>query len=95
MFRKGDYIVTLSGNFGGNCAKENYCFKQRIDHTGIYPEVDLQGHYHNGHSVMSFDKKGKLEDWRYATKEEIAQYNKLNKPFNVTTMQTKTIPYYQ
>lgn len=92
-FKKGDYIVTLKGNFGGNCAKENYCFKQRINHTGIRPEVDLNNNLKNGHDVMSFDKKERLYDWRYATAEEITEYNLRGKPYDVTTLTTKQYDY--
>jgi len=92
MFRKGDYIVTLKvkNDYGYNCARDNYCFKIRINHKGIYPEIDLLGNTLNGHDVMSFDKKGLLTDWRYATSEEIAEYDRLGKPFDVTTMNMKT-----
>ena len=92
-FKKGDYIVTLKGNFGGNCAKENYCFKQRINHTRIRPEVDLNNNLKNGHDVMSFDKKERLYDWRYATAEEITEYNLRGKPYDVTTLTTKQYDY--
>jgi hypothetical protein len=90
MFRKGDYIVTLKVPNGYNCAKKNYCFKIRIDHKGIYPEIDLKGSKSNGHDILSFDKKESLLDWRYATPEEIAEYDRLDKPYDVTTLNTKT-----
>lgn len=89
MFKKGNYIVTLKGKFGGNCAKENYCFKQRINSNAIFPERDLSGNDSNGHAVMTFDKKEWLEDWRYATKEEIEHYNKINKPYDINTLPKK------
>lgn len=86
MFYKGDYIVTLDVLDGYNCARKNYCFKQRIDNKAIYPEVDLQGSRENGHAVMSFDKNEYLKDWRYATPEEIAEYERIGKPYDVTTL---------
>lgn len=89
-FKKGDYIVTLDVESGGwNCARNNYCFKQRVDNKGIYPVVDLGGSKTNGHDIMSFDKQKYLKDWRYATPEEIAEYDRIGKPYDVTTLQKK------
>lgn len=87
MFKKGDYIVTLKVSTNASrCGKDNYCFKQREDNRSIHPEIDLGGSKHNGNNTLSFDKQYKLEDWRYATKEEIAEYDRLDKPFDVTTL---------
>ena len=96
MFYEGDYIVTLDVEDGCNCARKNYCFKQRVDNKGITPAVDLQGSKANGHAVMSFDKKQWLKDWRYATQEEAAEYERVGKPYDVTTLQKKkeSIPEY-
>lgn len=96
MFYKGDYIVTLDVEDCYNCARKNYCFKQRINDTGIYPAVDLQGSTGNGHGVMSFGKKEWLKDWRYATPEEAAEYERIGMPYDVTTLQKKeeSIPEY-
>lgn len=96
MFYEGDYIVTLDVENGWNCAKKNYCFKQRINFTGMAPEVDLNGSTSNSHSVMSFDKKQCLKDWRYATPEEVAEYERIGKPYDVTILQNKeeSIPEY-
>jgi hypothetical protein len=96
IFHKGDYIVTLDVEDGYNCAKRNYCFKQRVDYTGIYPAVDLKGSTGNGHGAMSFDKKELLKDWRYATKEEADEYERIGKPYDVTTLKSKekSIPEY-
>lgn len=90
MFYEGDYIVTLDVEGGDwNCARKNYCFKQRLDNKGIYPAIDLKGSTGNGHTVMSFDKKEYLKDWRYATPEEAAEYERIGKPYDVTTLQKK------
>ena len=96
MFYKGDYIVTLDVEDGYNCAKRNYCFKQRANNKGIYPAVDLKGCRGNGHGAMSFDKKEYLKDWRYATPEEAAEYERIGQPYDVTTLQKKeeSIPEY-
>jgi len=96
MFYEGDYIVTLDVENGWNCAKKNYCFKQRMNFTGMAPAVDLNGSTSNSHSVMSFDKKQCLKDWRYATPEEAAEYERIGRPYDVTTLQKKeeSIPEY-
>jgi hypothetical protein len=96
MFYAGDYIVTLDVEDGYNCARKNYCFKQRITNKGITPEVDLRGVKYNSHTAMSFDKKSHLKDWRYATPEEAAEYERIGKPYDVTTLQKKeeSIPEY-
>jgi hypothetical protein len=86
-FKEGDYIVTLEINsFDTNCAKNNYCFKQRVTGTSIKPCVDLSGSGINGNHNLRFDKSRNLIDWRYATKEEIAEYDRLGGPYDVTTL---------
>lgn len=88
MFKTNDYIVTLQliPRFKGNCGKENYCFKQREDSNHIQPSMDLSGSDRNGHAILTFDKSGDLKDWRYATAQEIAEYDRINKPYDVTTL---------
>jgi len=95
MFKKGDYIVTVKVENSGkhNCAKNNYCFKQRVNDEGMYPVIDLQGSDQNGHRVMSFNKTGYLKDWRYATPQEIAGYDRIGKPYDITTLPTE--PQYE
>jgi len=88
-FKEGDYIVTLKGEFtGSDCAKENYCFKIRNSGPGIRPSMDLDGSKFNGNTSMTFDKRQKLRDWRYATPDEITEYNRIGKPFDVTKIKT-------
>lgn len=90
-FKKGDYIVTLKGEFKGtSCGKENYCFKARETLYYLRPVIDLAGSDSNGNDTIKFDKSHKgCTDWRYATPEEIAEYNRLGKPFDVTTLSKK------
>lgn len=85
-FKKGDYIVTLkiSEGYTTDCAKENYCFKQKCDNGSLSVE-DLFG-YANGNSGLRYGKTNNLLDWRYATPEEIAEYDRLGKPYDVTTL---------
>jgi len=92
-FKKGDYIVTLkvSTESNTNCAKNNYCFKQRIDSKSIAPEIDLNGYALNENELLSFNKQESLINWRYATQEEIGHYDKIDEPYDVTTL-IKTFP---
>lgn len=86
-FKKGDYIVTLNVTISHtDCGKNNYCFKQRENNVFISPEVDLNGYKANSNNTLTFDKSNNLQNWRYATPEEIAEYDRLGKPYDVTTL---------
>jgi hypothetical protein len=99
MFKENDYIVTLdidhSGFFDTYCAKENYCFKQAKDDTSISPKIDLVGSVTNQNCTLTFDKKERLTDWRYATPQEIAEYDRLGRPFDVTTITPIEVTNYE
>lgn len=91
-FKKDDYIVVLKlGSLETACAKENYCFKQRRDDEWLSPACDLKGGTNSANMTLTFDKSDKLEDWRYATKEEIAKYNEIGKPYDVTILNKSTM----
>lgn len=83
-FKKDDYIVLLYGNL--DSFKKDYIFKQREDSRYLQPWCDCNGSISNGWGSIEY--KGK-KDWRYATKEEIAEYDRLGKPFDVTTLKSK------
>jgi hypothetical protein len=89
MFRKGDYIVLLDGPKHDDDFKLYYCYKQRENSPYISPEIDCHGSKVNGWKLHPFDKYYN-NDWRYATSEEIAEYDRLGKPFDITTMNMKT-----
>jgi hypothetical protein len=93
MFKQNDYIVTLKidTNFSTFCARDNWCFKQKSDQSYIQPCMDLSGDTGNGNGNLQFDKSKRLKDWRYATPEEIAEYDRLGKPFDVTTLKPKEL----
>lgn len=92
MFRKDEYIITLKlDNYQDVCAKENYCFKVQREDYYLTMYKDLKGDS-NGHSVLTFDKSRKLIDWRYATPKEIEEYEKLGKPYDVTTLEKFVLP---
>lgn len=89
MFKKDEYIVTLElEDYIDVCAKENYCFKVERNNEYLTMYKDLRD-VSNGHSVLMFDKSKKLLDWRYATQEEIEEYERLDKPYDVTTLEFK------
>jgi hypothetical protein len=89
MFRKGDYIVLLEGPKYDNDFKLYYCYKQRENSPYINPEIDCRGSETNGWKLRPIDKCYN-NDWRYATSEEIAEYDRVGKPFDVTTMNMET-----
>lgn len=89
-FKKGDYVVLLASCDGGNCWKSsipiNYCYKLRdnYDNHHFYPELDNKGSDTNGWSASyTYDSKMKV---RAATAEEISEYKRLGKPYDVTTL---------
>ena len=90
MFEKDDYIVTLkiSDAYSGVVSKNNYIVKCSEPDDALIVYLDLN-HDPNGNNLLAFDKSDMLLDWRYATIEEINEYDKLGKPFDVTTLKFK------
>lgn len=82
MFKKGDYIV-ITKDVGSSSFKYNYCYKQRENYHYLRSELDSYSHEYNELCVISSKCNS---NWRYATKEEENEYNRLNKPFDVTTL---------
>lgn len=76
-FKAGDYIVTLkriSISF-----KEGWCFKQRSNNYYLQVEKDCTD-ASNGNRECIFNDS---TTWRYATKEEVTEYETFNKPFSL------------
>ena len=87
MFRKGDYIVILNKPNGIlDYLPPNYVYKQNRNYDYVYSDVDIRGTKTSCSDVKFVNKN----DWRYATPEEIAEYDRVGKPFDVTTMNMKT-----
>lgn len=88
-FKKGDYIVFTESKLWSDSFPKNYIFKQRINSKYLNPELDANGcDWNSWESYRNFNKnfKNNLEyktNWRYGTKEEIAEYNKLGEPYCV------------
>lgn len=84
MFKKGDYIVYLSK---GTCLLlQNYCYKQSQDENYLRVEKDASGLNNFWPSLGRYEES---HNWRYATPEEIAEYNRLDKPYDVRTISNK------
>jgi hypothetical protein len=80
MFKKGDYIVILRDpEKDSRFIKHGYCFLQDKDLHHFYTDTDLTGTFCGIHSVKFHHN----DKWRYATPEEIAEYDRLGKPFDV------------
>lgn len=86
-FKKGEYIVITDNYSGGFCT--NYIYKQREDYIYLAAELDNNGSRTNGFS--RYEKKNPY-NWRYATQEEIDEYNRRGRPYNVDEL-TKTINF--
>lgn len=92
ILEKGTYWVCLDiGKFRTYCAKENYCFKQRVDSRYSQPVKDLQLHKSNGNTQITFDLTKELKQYRLATVEEIAEYKRRGEPFDVTELSQEPI----
>lgn len=88
MFKKDEYIVTLWKTVGTSCAKDNYIFKQREKYDYLKPYIDLDGDGGNGNNKLPFNNPLVFK-WRYATPQEIAEYERLGKPFDVTELKSE------
>ncbi len=81
-FKEEDYIVLtkfISGSF-----VENYIYKSREDYSYFRTNCDKYGDK-NGNSTINAEDSS---SWRYATSEEIAEYDRLGKPYDVTTLKS-------
>lgn len=90
MFKKDDYIVLLKYDDVKTTSKNfliNHCYKQRQDYSYLSPYLDSRGSCFNGWSLYDFEKNRHL--WRYATKQESAEYERLGKPYDVSTLKPK------
>ena len=92
-FKKDEYIIFTQG-LSDSDFPLNYIFKQRQDEDYLSVYKDATGTENGWARHRNFNKfylpDGQTEpiitDWRYATKEEIAEYNRLGEPYDVTTL---------
>jgi hypothetical protein len=81
MFKNGDYVVKL--NDASSCyLLKNHVYVQSTDKNVLITDYDSFGTTTMSSNVY-FNSP---VTWRYATPEEIAEYERLGKPFDVTTV---------
>lgn len=81
MFKKGDYIVSLRKE-SSDWVKYNHCYI----HNGKNPDILYTDKDSLNEVTSSSNITFKSDKWRYATPEEIAEYDRLGKPYDVTTL---------
>ena len=91
MFKKGDYIVVLRDTSPNNNWK-NFVLKQTITREIITLILTPAGQNNTNCVLCYSDFKEKDDVWRYATEEEIEEYERLGKPFDVTTFKPFKLP---
>lgn len=91
MFKKDDHIVVLKDS---SCENnwQNFVVKQIENHNAIMPVITPLGRDNSDcdHSYSNFKEKDDV--WRYADEEEIEEYDRLGKPFNVIKFNNFTLP---
>ena len=88
-FKKGEYIV-ITDKFD-SWTKDfvsNHIYKQRKDSTYLQPEYDSLNSITNGWAKYT---RNNTHNWRYATQEEIDEYERRGKPYDVTELQKKEL----
>jgi len=83
MFKKDEYIV-VKYDVSDRDFPTNYIFKQRLDDSYIRVYVDARGAENGWRKIPYTDS----DRWRYATPDEIAEYNRVGKPINVNDIQS-------
>ena len=83
-FKKGDYIVYLDER-GSPWLLKNHCY----EHNGKCSRYFSTSKDSNYGSTSNSNVTYQSDLWRYATPEEIAEYNRIGKPYDVTTLVSK------
>ena len=101
-FKKGEYIVLISdgqSTSGTTLVQsdqfiKNHCYKVRENNTFLRPELDSCGSTANGWECILYNpnKFHKNRNWRYATQEEIDEYERRGKPYDVTELNKQSFP---
>ena len=89
VFKRGEYIV-ITDKFD-SWSKDfisNHIYKQRKDSTYLQPEYDSLLSKTNGWIKYT---RNNTHNWRYATQEEIDEYERRGKPYDVTELQKKEL----
>ena len=82
-FKKGDYIVIVSGRKNLDNVVDNFIYKQQKNYKCLDVEKSNNNYPYTTGDVK-FNQSG--DKWRYATEQEIAEYQRINKPYDVTTL---------
>lgn len=81
LYKKNDYYVVIK-EYDGLNGKLNYCYK-------VYKDSSDRYFYYEYSSNINTDRTSV----RPATSEEIAEYNRINKPYDITTLKSKEIEF--
>ena len=88
-FKKGEYIViTDEFDIISKDFISNHIYKQRCNSNFLQPEYDSLNSITNGWKRYT---RNNTHNWRYATQEEIVEYNRRGKPYDVTELQKKEL----
>ena len=101
-FKKGEYIVLIDkGQSTGSATLsedfkffiKNHCYKVRENNVFLRPELDSNGSTTNGWECIPYNPNQfhKTRNWRYATQEEIDEYERKGKPYDVAELQKKEL----
>jgi len=91
QFKEGDYIVILRPkDQDSSYVKYGHCYKQRSD-DDIFDTIKDS----NGYSCSTSIPFNREEWWRYATPDEISEYERENKPFDTNSFTPRVTDNYQ
>ena len=102
-FKKGEYIVLIDkGQSTGSATLledfrtfiQNHCYKVRENSTFLKAELDSSESTTNGWVCIPYNPNQfhKTRNWRYATQEEIDEYERRGKPYDVTELNKQSFP---
>ena len=102
-FKKGEYIVLIDkGQSTGSATLledfrafiQNHCYKVRENNTFLTAELDSSESTTNGWVCIPYNPNQfhKTRNWRYATQEEIDEYERRGKPYDVTELNKQSFP---
>ena len=103
VFKKGEYIVLIGkGQSTGSATLledfrafiQNHCYKVRENNTFLMAELDSSESTTNGWVCIPYSPNQfhKTRNWRYATQEEIDEYERRGKPYDVTELNKQSFP---
>ena len=91
MFNENDYITIVKDSSSNN-NWENFVVKQLEDNNNIIPIITPLNRNNSDRAEIYSHFNETYITWRYSTPEEIEEYDRIGKPFNVTTFQPFILP---